>query len=40
MKEEYEADKLEQCTKYDDVKKRLEDKEDELNSKNINFEKE
>ena len=40
MKEEYENEKLEQQEKFDDVKHKLETKEDELNSKNISFEKE
>lgn len=40
MREEYEQEKIEHNEKHEDVKKRLEEKEDELNSKNINFEKE
>ena len=40
MKEEYENEKVEQQEKFDDVKHKLEAKEDELNSKNISFEKE
>lgn len=31
MREEYENEKLEQQEKYDDVKQKLEAKEDELN---------
>lgn len=38
-KEEYELDKIEITEKYNEVKGKLEQREDELNHKNINFEK-
>ena len=40
VKEEFENEKFEISAKYAELKKRLEEKEDELNHKNINFEKE
>ena len=39
-KQEFENEKFELTTKYAELKQRLEQKEDELNHKNINFEKE
>ena len=39
-KQEFENEKFELTTKYAELKQRLEEKEDELNHKNINFEKE
>ena len=40
QREESEAELKEHQEKFDDIKKKLEQKEDELNAKNINFEKE
>lgn len=39
QKEEYEMQHLELSEKYNEMRGKLESKEDELNHKNINFEK-
>ena len=39
QREESEAELKDHMEKFEDVKKKLEQKEDELNAKNINFEK-
>ena len=39
LKEEYEMEKIEITEKYNEIKHRLDQREDELNHKNINFEK-
>jgi predicted phage gp36 major capsid-like protein len=39
QREESEAELKEHMEKFEDIKKKLEQKEDELNAKNINFEK-
>ena len=39
QREESEAELKDHMEKFEDIKKKLEQKEDELNSKNINFEK-
>jgi len=39
QKEEYELEKVELAEKYNDVRGKLESREDELNHKNMNFEK-
>ena len=39
QKEEYELERIEIQEKYNEIKGKLESKEDELNHKNINFEK-
>lgn len=39
QKEEYEMERLEISEKYNELKGKLDTKEDELNHKNINFEK-
>jgi len=39
QKEEYEMQQLELSEKYNEMRGKLESKEDELNHKNINFEK-
>jgi len=38
-KEEYEMERMELLNKCNDIKSKLESKEDELNHKNINYEK-
>jgi len=39
QREESEAELKDHMEKFEDIKKKLEQKEDELNAKNINFEK-
>lgn len=39
QREEYELEKIEISERYNDVKSKLDTREDELNHKNINFEK-
>jgi len=39
QKEEYELERIEIQEKYNEIRGKLESKEDELNHKNINFEK-
>ena len=39
QKEEYELEKVELAEKYNDVRGKLESREDELNHKNMNVEK-
>ena len=39
QREESEAELKDHLEKFEDIKKKLEQKEDELNAKNINFEK-
>lgn len=39
QREENEAELKDHMEKFEDIKKKLEQKEDELNAKNINFEK-
>ena len=39
QREESEAELKDHVEKFEDIKKKLEQKEDELNAKNINFEK-
>lgn len=40
QREESEAELKEHMEKFEDIKRKLEQKEDDLNAKNINFEKE
>ena len=39
QREEFELEKIELSERYNDIKQKLDNREDELNHKNINFEK-